>query len=612
MTNPPAPPSGVLANSQALAKPLTQRSTQLFTKTFTKLFLGRLRPDRLRPGKLLSGGLLSGRLRPSQLLSGALLSGAIVAGPLALGAIAAPTDGGDHWSRSCLAALAERRWLPLNSAGQFQPDEPATPGDLAHLLNQAVPEGPPIARTSKDNEPLRRDRAIAIIMTRLGWTDNAADPRAGTLLRQTFEDGERVEFPVRSAVAAAVRAGKVVSYPNPRRLEPERSVTRGEAAAFLCQALNDRLETPATDAFTPFVARPPETRGAWLTNIDSDILFDRDRLRQALENLKAANFNTVYITVWNGGYTLYPSEVAERASGQRIDPHPGLQGRDILAEAIAEGRRLGLAVVPWLEFGLMAPANSELARRNPGWIAQRRDGSNRFQYGRDTRVWLNPGHPDVQKFMTDLVDELAARYPVDGIQFDDHFAYPVELGYDPTTLAQYALERDGQTPPDLATDPDWMRWRSGRLTQLMGQIQQTLKAKRSTAIMSLSPNPQPFAYSTSLQSWSDWVGRGWIDELIVQIYREDPALFEAELLDRDLQIASYKIPVSVGILTGLKVKPMPIDRVATQVQLVRQKQLAGVSFFFYESLWNLTSENRERRQQTIRRLFFNPAFRSNR
>jgi uncharacterized lipoprotein YddW (UPF0748 family) len=130
--------------------------------------------------------------------------------------------------------------------------------------------------------------------------------------------------------------------------------------------------------------------------------------------------------------------------------------------------------------------------------------------------------------------------------------------------------------------------------------------------MSLSPNPQPFAYSTSLQSWSDWVGRGWIDELIVQIYREDPALFEAELLDRDLQIASYKIPVSVGILTGLKVKPMPIDRVATQVQLVRQKQLAGVSFFFYESLWNLTSENRERRQQTIRRLFFNPAFRSNR
>jgi len=534
----------------------------------------------------------------------------LATGAMTGAAIAAPSDVTGHWSQRCLAALAERQWLPLDGAGRFQPDAPITRNDLTAMLDRAVPNGPSIARTDKDNDPLRRDQAIATIMERLGWNSTASDPRAGNLLRQTFEDGDRIEFPVRSAVAAAVRTGALVNYPNPRRLEPGRTATRAEAAALVCQALNDRLETPATDSFTPFVVRPPETRGAWLTNIDSDVLFDRAQLRQALEKLKAANFNTVYITVWNGGYTLYPSAVAERASGNRMDPHPGLQGRDVLAEAIAEGRRLGLAVVPWLEFGLMAPADSDLARRNPAWIAQRRNGSNRFQYGRDTRVWLNPSHPGVQQFMTDLVDELVSRYPVDGIQFDDHFAYPVELGHDPTTQAQYALEQPGKTPPELDTDPDWMRWRSNRLTQLMGQIHQTVKAKRSSAIVSLSPNPQPFAYSTSLQSWSDWVGRGWVDELIVQIYRDDPAGFEAELLDRDLQIASYKIPVSVGILTGLKVKPMAIAQVANQVQLVRQKQLAGVSFFFYESLWNLTPESPERRQQTIRRLFFTPAFRS--
>ncbi|TAD80707.1 MAG: hypothetical protein EA001_00145, partial [Oscillatoriales cyanobacterium] len=538
--------------------------------------------------------------------------GTLVAAPgmMAGGAIAAPPDAANHWSRHCLTALMERQWLPLDASGKFRPDEPITPAELTALLTRAVPEGRPIAQTDKDNEPIQRDRAIAITLQRLGWQDSSGDPRAGNLLRQTFEDGDRVDFPIRSVVAAAVRAGAVVNYPNPRRLEPDRPATRAEAAALVCQALSDRLETPATDSFTPFVARPPETRGAWLTNIDSEVLFDRAKLRQALENLKAANFNTVYITVWNNGYTLHPSAVAERASGNRIDPHPGLQGRDVLAEAIAEGKRLGLAIVPWLEFGLMAPANSDLARRNPGWIAERRDGSSRFQYGRDTRVWLNPSHPGVQQLMTDLVDELVSRYPIDGIQFDDHFAYPVDLGHDPTTQALYALARSGQTPPETSNDPDWMRWRSNQLTQLMGQIHRTVKAKRPGAIVSLSPNPQPFAYATSLQSWSDWVGRGWVDELIVQIYRDDINGFEAELLDRDLQIASYKIPVSVGILTGLKVKPMPIDRVAEQVQLVRQKQLAGVSFFFYESLWNLTPENQQRRQQTIRRLFFNPAFRS--
>lgn len=569
----------------------------------------------LRPGQWPRSGdqarrWLPGRTQPIGRWIASLGTLVVVPGMMAGEAIAAPADAANHWSRNCLTALMERQWLPLDASGKFRPNDPVTAAELTTLLTRAMPSGQPIARTDKDNNPIQRDQAIAMTIRRLGWQNTTSDPRAGNLLRQTFEDGDRVDLPMRSAIAAAVRAGAVVNYPNPRRLEPDRPATRAEAAALVCQALNDRLETPATDSFTPFVARPPETRGAWLTNIDSDILFDRAKLRQALENLKAAHFNTVYVTVWNNGYTLYPSAVAERASGHRMDPHPGLQGRDILAEAIAEGKRLGLAVVPWLEFGLMAPMDSDLVRRNPGWIAQRRDGSSRFQYGRDTRVWLNPSHPGVQQLMTDLVDELVSRYPIDGIQFDDHFAYPVDLGHDPTTKALYALERSGQSPPDASNDPDWMRWRSNQLTQLMGQIHRTVKAKRPGAIVSLSPNPQPFAYATSLQSWSDWVGRGWVDELIVQIYRDDLSGFEAELLDRDLQIASYKIPVSVGILTGLKVKPMPIDRVAEQVQLVRQKQLAGVSFFFYESLWNLTPENQQRRQQTIRRLFFNPAFRS--
>ena len=46
-----------------------------------------------------------------------------------------------------------------------------------------------------------------------------------------------------------------------------------------------------------------ELRGVWLTNIDSNVLFERDRLSAALERLHQLNFNTVYPTVWNWGYT---------------------------------------------------------------------------------------------------------------------------------------------------------------------------------------------------------------------------------------------------------------------------------------------------------------------
>ncbi|HEY9812725.1 MAG TPA: family 10 glycosylhydrolase, partial [Candidatus Sericytochromatia bacterium] len=73
----------------------------------------------------------------------------------------------------------------------------------------------------------------------------------------------------------------------------------------------------------------PELRGVWLTNVDSDVLFSRNKLTAAVQNLQQLNFNTVYPTVWNEGYTLYPSTVAERTFGRSLHPEPGLQGRDM-------------------------------------------------------------------------------------------------------------------------------------------------------------------------------------------------------------------------------------------------------------------------------------------
>jgi len=58
--------------------------------------------------------------------------------------------------------------------------------------------------------------------------------------------------------------------------------------------------SPASSSQTTFAkVRTPtaELRGVWLTNIDSDVLFKRDRLTTALQHLQKLNFNTVYPTV---------------------------------------------------------------------------------------------------------------------------------------------------------------------------------------------------------------------------------------------------------------------------------------------------------------------------
>ncbi len=352
-----------------------------------------------------------------------------------------------------------------------------------------------------------------------------------------------------------------------------------------------------------------ELRGVWLTNVDSDVLFSGDRLKAALEQLHRFHFNTIYPTVWNDGYTLYPSAIAQQATGRSVLNLPGLTERDMLQELIDLSHQRKMSVLPWIEFGLMAPAESELVKRHLEWITSRADGSQVVMEGKHPRVWLNPFHPQVQQLMVDLVTELVTNYEVDGIQLDDHFGLPVTLGYDAYTRQLYQLDNPGRSPPQNPQDLTWIRWRANRITALMERIFAAVKAKRPDAIISLSPNPQHFAYTEYLQDWFSWERKGLIEELLIQVYRNDLQRFQEELKRPEVQIAVKHIPVGIGVLSGLKDRSVPMTQIREQVTQVRQKGLAGVSFFFYETLWKMSRESPEKRQQALQEIFPQPAAR---
>ncbi|MBV8885099.1 MAG: glycoside hydrolase family 10 protein [Chroococcidiopsidaceae cyanobacterium CP_BM_RX_35] len=354
-----------------------------------------------------------------------------------------------------------------------------------------------------------------------------------------------------------------------------------------------------------------ELRGVWLTNIDSDVLFERRRLAKAIQRLQELNFNTLYPTVWNWGYTLYPSPVAKQQIGRSLDPTPGLQGRDLLKEIVKQGHQKGMSVIPWFEFGFMAPADSELASRHPDWLTNRRDGTQIWQEGPHRRVWLNPLHPEVQQFIQDLVVEIVSNYNVDGIQFDDHFGFPADFGYDSLTVNLYQREHPGYSPPANPQDPVWLRWRADKVTGLMRRLFVAVKVIKPECIISVAPNPLKFSYNESLADWKSWEREGLIEELVLQVYRNDEKRFIAELEQPEVQVARSHIPVSIGILTGLKDHMIPVRQIQHQVTSVRQQGLAGVSFFYYETLWNLAQEKAAERQFAFQKLFPAPMERPN-
>ncbi|NJK38423.1 MAG: family 10 glycosylhydrolase [Oscillatoriales cyanobacterium SM2_3_0] len=352
-----------------------------------------------------------------------------------------------------------------------------------------------------------------------------------------------------------------------------------------------------------------ELRGVWITNVDSEVLFSQKGVQDAVNRLSSLNFNTIYPTIWQGGYTLYPSPAAQMVIGRAVDPTPGLQGRDMLQEMVETGHSQGLSVIPWFEFGFMAPADSELARRHPDWLTQRRDETAIKPEGIHERVWLNPFHPDVQQFILDLITEVVSNYDIDGIQFDDHFGLPVEFGYDPLTIKLYQADNAGNSPADEYYETYWVRWRADQLNRFMERVFQTVKAIKPNCILSLSPNPFHFALPASLQDWFTWERRGWVEEIVLQVYRPDMERFTRELGRTEVELAKHHIPFAIGIMSGLRNDPTAIEIVAQQVRETRQQKFAGVSFFFYESLWNWAKESPEQRQAEIQKLFSTPAVR---
>lgn len=70
----------------------------------------------------------------------------------------------------------------------------------------------------------------------------------------------------------------------------------------------------------------PVIKGTWVTNVASEALLSKENIRQTVKRAKDAGLNTLFVVVWNGGYTLYPSLEQQQHIG--IRQHPDFKGRD--------------------------------------------------------------------------------------------------------------------------------------------------------------------------------------------------------------------------------------------------------------------------------------------
>ena len=382
------------------------------------------------------------------------------------------------------------------------------------------------------------------------------------------------------------------------------AIAHGHPGGLTAAARADESQVAQRPARSRRATETVELRGVWVSDVDSQVMHSRANMATLAERIAALNMNALYPVVWSQGETFYPSDVMATYAGRAMAARYGLAAadRDPMSEWVALGEQHGLDIVPWFEWGLKVPADSPLAAKHPEWLSCDDSGQRTFDQDGTATSYLSFVHPDVQRFYEELMVEFVTRYDVPAIQFDDHFSLKSSFGYDDFTLSCYQQET-GRTTRPAPADADWVRWRAMKLTQFVSRISKAIKAARPGIELSVSPNPYPWSYRNYVQDWPAWVEAGLVDEVVVQVYRNDLKRFEGELQSPVLAKLEGRARLAIGVMAGQKPAPVPVGMVRDQTAMAHEHGF-GVVYFFQESLLRFTApgETVESRFEALRLL----------
>ncbi|MFG3273746.1 glycoside hydrolase family 10 protein [Streptomyces luteogriseus] len=302
--------------------------------------------------------------------------------------------------------------------------------------------------------------------------------------------------------------------------------------AFAVAALSAFTMMPRASAATGRGGGAPdsEMRGVWIASVanrdwpsKSGLTASQQRaeLLTHLDTAAENRLNTVFFQVRPTADAMWPSPY-EPWSQYLTGTQGKNPGWDPLGTAVEEAHARGLHLHAWFNPYRIAvhadPARlaaSHPARENPHWVVT---------YG--GKLFYNPGLPEVRAFVEDAMLDAVAKYPVDGVHFDDYFyPYPV---------AGQTFDDDAAYDEHGGDFPDRAAWRRDNIDLLVRETAERVKEVRPGARFGISPfgvwrnaGTDPLGSDTKagVETYDDlhadtrkWVREGWIDYIVPQLY----------------------------------------------------------------------------------------------
>ena len=366
-------------------------------------------------------------------------------------------------------------------------------------------------------------------------------------------------------------------------------VDRGAAAA------------PAQEVHAP--SRLPENPSAvWVVR---DLLLSPADIRSMVDHAQRAGITDLFIQVRGRGDAYYESDLVPVASPLRSAWKR--HGRyDPLQMTLDLAHERGIRVHAWMNVYLVssgaAPPSGHVVWEHPEWVAADRGGHSmtemtprRLEVEKTEGMYLEPGNGEVVAHFLDVVTELLARYPVDGIHLD-YVRYPMlDVGYTEAMRAGFR-RRTGVDPLELEGNErglrrvhgdagfealylEWKNFKAAQVSALVAQVSRLCRHTRPELILSAAVKPDAVAARLEVgQDWVRWVEEGWVDVVAPMMYSKSETVVR-----RQAESLARLVPPE-RVWAGIAVYNQSLAAAEGKIRACRRAGLSGISIFSYNSL----------------------------
>jgi len=338
-----------------------------------------------------------------------------------------------------------------------------------------------------------------------------------------------------------------------------------------------------------------EIRAVWLDRGTIVAARSEQGLAAVFDRLAAAGINTVFFETLNAGYPIYPSQVAPQQN-------PLTVGWDPLQSAVKLAHDRGMELHAWIwTFAAGNKRHNALIGKPPAYPGPvlsaypnwaNIDNQGRRQNPNDGKFYLDPANKEVRNYLLGIVNEIASRYRVDGVQLD-YIRYPFQndnagftYGYGVAARQQFkqltGADPVNISPRDSYLWRQWVEFKTNQINTFVGEVSQLLRQNYPRTILSVAvfPHPESQRIYKIQQNWEVWARQGIVDLIVPMTYALD-----TNRLQRITQpLATERNLGSALISPAVKLLSLPEVVAIDQIQALRDLPTGGYAIFAVESI----------------------------